>query len=175
MKKALSIVLTLVMALSLCTAAFAVEELVTIGQTAKVPIKARTQGEGDAGTVYSVDVEWGAMQFTFTTGNFTTAARAEAAHDFKSVDHFGKEAAAEHDLFLSALGEIPIAHKGIDQVKGGGAAKAVIFFNQTDFFALSRGGNCGGNAGKSSADDDNVVVLDFAHGDSSMWFRLILL
>ena len=72
MKKALSIVLTLVMALSLCTAAFAVEELVTVGQTAKVPIKARTQGEGDAGTVYSVDVEWGAMQFTYTTGDFTT-------------------------------------------------------------------------------------------------------
>ena len=43
---------------------------------------------------------------------------------------------------------------------------------------LSRGVNVidGANeSGKSSADNDNVVVFDFAHGDTSMWFCLILL
>ncbi|MBQ2830399.1 MAG: hypothetical protein IJF15_05185 [Oscillospiraceae bacterium] len=73
MKKALSIVLVLVMALSLCTVALAGnDELATIGQAAKVEVKARSSAGGDAGTVYSVDVSWGAMQFTYTTGTYST-------------------------------------------------------------------------------------------------------
>lgn len=68
MKKALTIVLTLVMMLSLCTAAFAASDQLTNNklQTA-FDVFARYDNSTEGATVISVDVEWGAMEFIYHT------------------------------------------------------------------------------------------------------------
>lgn len=72
MKKAISIVLTLVMALSLCTVAFAGEKrLGSESEVAVIPVTIKSVADGDAGTIFAVDVVWGAMQFDYATGNYT--------------------------------------------------------------------------------------------------------
>ena len=70
-KKILAVVLALVMAICMSVTAFASDETVG-GETLTDPNPIEVTGKyGDAApaTVYSVNIEWGAMQFTYSTGN----------------------------------------------------------------------------------------------------------
>ena len=62
MRKIVSLVLALVVMLSLAATAFAVGN----GESASVPVKASYIGGADAGKVYSVDIAWSGMRFTYT-------------------------------------------------------------------------------------------------------------
>ena len=67
MKKFLALVLALVMVLSMATNAFAT----TISQGSEnIDVQARYEDQTETPDVYSVDISWGPMQFTYTkTGN----------------------------------------------------------------------------------------------------------
>lgn len=73
MRKLFTIVLALILAMGLTTSAFAEDNKATVnGDTLNTPITIGVTGSY-AGTdskkeVYSVDVEWGAMQFQYKTG-----------------------------------------------------------------------------------------------------------
>lgn len=62
MKKFLSLVLALVLIASLSTTAFAVGN----GESSSVDVKATYIGGADAGKIYSVDIAWSGMSFTYT-------------------------------------------------------------------------------------------------------------
>lgn len=64
MKKITALILSLVMVLSLTTTAFAA----TLGNPGNqdIDVKAKYQSSATTATVYSVDVAWGAMEFTYT-------------------------------------------------------------------------------------------------------------
>ena len=62
MKKILSIALCLVLILSLGTTAYAADTI-TGGQTQTVT--GNYQAAAEAGTVYSVDIQWGSLEFTY--------------------------------------------------------------------------------------------------------------
>lgn len=74
-KRFAAAVLTLVMALSLTTMAFATEpttkeETLTNPGNKEIAVEGLYEGSGTAAEVYSVKIEWGAMLFTYkTTGN----------------------------------------------------------------------------------------------------------
>lgn len=71
MKKALPIVLTLAAASMLCLPAFA-DQLTGTDQKATIDVKAQYVDNVQTPTVYSVDISWGAMKFTYTeTGTRT--------------------------------------------------------------------------------------------------------
>lgn len=66
MKKALPIVLTLTAASMLCLPAFADQQLTAPDQQATIDVKAQYVDNVKTPTVYSVDISWGAMDFTYT-------------------------------------------------------------------------------------------------------------
>ena len=63
MKKILSIALCLVLILSLGTTAYAAEDTITGGQSKTVT--GVYQATDEVGTVYSVDIKWGSLEFTY--------------------------------------------------------------------------------------------------------------
>lgn len=69
MKKFVSLVLALVMVMSLTTTAFAAT--ITTGDQ-NIDVEAKYQDNTTTSTVYSVDVSWGAMQFTYTESGAMT-------------------------------------------------------------------------------------------------------
>lgn len=81
MKKLLAIALAFVMVMGMSVTAFAADT--TIGEELTNPDAIEVNGKyGDAApaTVYSVKIEWGAMQFTYSTGN--TAKWNPATHTY---------------------------------------------------------------------------------------------
>lgn len=69
MKKLASIILALAMVMALSTTAFAVT--MSTGEQ-DIDVQAKYQDDTTTGTVYSVDITWGAMKFTYTeTGTVT--------------------------------------------------------------------------------------------------------
>lgn len=67
MKETISVLLVLALSLCMGITAFA-EEIVTNGGKASTNVKATYVPDNDnTGTVYSVDVDWGSMEFTYTT------------------------------------------------------------------------------------------------------------
>lgn len=80
MKKLVSLILALALVMSLATVAFADAETVTSvpGTKESIPVKAKYVEAETTPTVYSVDITWGALQFTCThSGN----------HDWNPADH----------------------------------------------------------------------------------------
>lgn len=72
MKKALPIVLTLAAASMLCLPALAETSLTGTGQQATIEVEAQYVDNVQTPIVYSVDISWGAMDFTYTeTGTRT--------------------------------------------------------------------------------------------------------
>lgn len=69
MKKIVSLILALVMVMSLSTTAFATT--ITTGDQ-DIDVEAKYQDNTTTATVYSVDVSWGAMQFTYTESGAMT-------------------------------------------------------------------------------------------------------
>lgn len=65
MKKTISILLVLVLALCASIPAFAADTITTGGGSATKDVKATYQ-PGDTPTIYSVDITWGSMEFTYT-------------------------------------------------------------------------------------------------------------
>lgn len=65
MKKMLSLILALVMVLSLSVTAFAAE-LDNNNKQEEIDVSAKYVDGVSGGTVYSVDLNWGAMEFTYT-------------------------------------------------------------------------------------------------------------
>lgn len=87
MKKIATVVLALIFAMSLSTAAFAGEQTITAvpGDTSF-----DVMGSYNAGTTtdkYSVDVEWGEMKFTYNEANSTVW--DEASHEYKVTQAAG--------------------------------------------------------------------------------------
>lgn len=73
MKKLLSFALTLALALSMGTTAFAATAIVgTNGDTQDIDVKAKYVDSVSSPTVCHVDVAWGAMEFTYTVSGTKT-------------------------------------------------------------------------------------------------------
>ena len=73
MKKLLTSALALVLSLSLCVPAFAVESTVTEdGGKKEIDVNAKYVDNTQTPTVYHVDVSWGAMEFTYTVSGTKT-------------------------------------------------------------------------------------------------------
>ena len=77
MKKLLAMMLAGVMAFGMTTTAFAETPIKTIGGTDSAEVKATYQEGEAAGTVYSVSISWGSMEFTYTEGSKGTWSATE--------------------------------------------------------------------------------------------------
>lgn len=71
MKKIVSLILSVVMSMSLGISAFAADTTIPTGDQ-NIDVEARYQDGTTTTTVYSVDVSWGAMQFTYTESGAMT-------------------------------------------------------------------------------------------------------
>ena len=77
MRKVFTIVLALILAMGLSTSAFAVTSPQTItnledgAKTVEIGVTGTYVGSNSTREVYSVDVEWGAMSFTYSDGSST--------------------------------------------------------------------------------------------------------
>ncbi len=65
MKKIVSLILAIAMIMSLSITAFAVGS----GETSSTDVKATYNSGADAGKIYSVDIAWSGMSFTYTDAN----------------------------------------------------------------------------------------------------------
>ena len=72
MKKIVALALALALALSLATVSASAETISGFGSTASHDVKATYQSGGTGGTVYSVDITWGSMEFTYTAASAGT-------------------------------------------------------------------------------------------------------
>ena len=72
MKKIVALALALALALSLATVSASAETISGSGSTASHDVKATYQSGGTGGTVYSVDITWGSMEFTYTAASAGT-------------------------------------------------------------------------------------------------------
>ena len=72
MKKIVALALALALALSLATVSASAETISGSGSTASRDVKATYQPGGTGGTVYSVDITWGSMEFTYTAASAGT-------------------------------------------------------------------------------------------------------
>jgi len=66
MKKISAILMALLMCVAIPTTAFAVSPIESIGGTDAKAVKGSYQAGSSAASVYSVDLTWGAMEFTYT-------------------------------------------------------------------------------------------------------------
>lgn len=71
MRKIVSFILVLVMVLSLGSTVFAAGTTIATGNQ-NIDVEAKYQDNTTTATVYSVDVSWGAMQFTYTESGAMT-------------------------------------------------------------------------------------------------------
>lgn len=65
MKKLVSFVIAATMVAAMCTTAYAADETLTNGSK-RIDVEAKYEGATSTPAVYSVDVSWGAMQFTYS-------------------------------------------------------------------------------------------------------------
>ncbi|MCC8357441.1 MAG: hypothetical protein LJU34_06320 [Oscillospiraceae bacterium] len=66
MKRAISLILAVVLVFAMSVTAFAAETVTQAGGTATANVTATYEEASPAATVYSVEISWGSMEFTYT-------------------------------------------------------------------------------------------------------------
>ena len=86
MKKMISIILALMLSLCMSITAFAAEINIRDGSTS-TDVKGTYVSGGSTATVYSVDVVWGSMEFTYTDA--FTGTWNPVTHGYQPLQHVG--------------------------------------------------------------------------------------
>ena len=99
MRKITAFVLTLALALSMSATAFAAEStVIENGGQQDIDVNAKYVNGVETPTKYSVDVEWGAMEFTYTVSG--TKTWDEKTHQY-SVSSSGAWAASGNEIYVT--------------------------------------------------------------------------
>lgn len=85
MKKVIAFIMTLALAISLCSVSAFAAEINTAGGSTSTNVTGTYQAGSAASTVYKVDITWGAMEFTYTDASEGVWNPATHAFDGSSV------------------------------------------------------------------------------------------
>lgn len=93
-KKLTAVAMTGMMVFGMGTSVFAASQITTVGGSDTGEVKAKYVADAKAETVYSVDIEWGSMEYTYTIASEGTW--DPATHTFKNASA-GAWSCGEHD------------------------------------------------------------------------------